>query len=68
MSKLNDLLENLSSDAKLNAKYLETPEQVMEEAGLNDKEKNAMRSGDENSLTDVNSDKRAYSKYIRNPD
>ncbi|MPY24997.1 hypothetical protein FM037_09250 [Shewanella psychropiezotolerans] len=68
MSKLNDLLENLSSDAKLNAKYLETPEQVMEEAGLNDKEKNAMRSGDENSLTDVTSDKRAYSKYIRNPD
>ncbi|BAJ01331.1 hypothetical protein [Shewanella violacea] len=66
MSKLNDLLENLSSDAKLKAKYLENPEQVMEEAGLNDKEKTAMRSGDEKSLTDITGDKRAFSKYIYN--
>ncbi|WP_076410743.1 hypothetical protein [Shewanella sp. UCD-KL12] len=68
MSKLNDLLENLSSDANLKAKYLENPELVMEEAGLNDKEKAAMRSGDEKSLTDLTGDKKAYGKYIVNPD
>lgn len=66
MSKLNDLLENLSSDADLKAKYLENPEQVMEDAGLNDAEKKAMLSGDEKSLIDLTGDKKAYSKYIFN--
>ncbi|AQS38969.1 Aromatic-ring-opening dioxygenase LigAB, LigA subunit [Shewanella psychrophila] len=64
MSKLNDLLENLSSDAKLKAKYLDNPEEVMQKAGLNDKEKAAMRSGDEKSLTDVTGDKRTFSKHV----
>lgn len=68
MSKLNDLLENLSSDAKLKAKYLENPELVMEEAELNDEEKKAMLSGDEKSLTDLTGDKLVYKKHIRNPD
>ena len=68
MSKLNDLLENLSSDAKLKAKYLENPELVMEEVELNDEEKKAMLSGDEKSLTDLTGDKSVYKKHIRNPD
>lgn len=68
MSKLNDLLENLSSDAKLKAKYLENPELVMEEAELNDEEKKAMLSGDVKSLTDLTGDKSVYKKHIRNPD
>ena len=67
MSKLNELLENLSSDAALQAKYLENPEQVMEEAGLNDAEKKAMRSCDEKSLSDLTGDSKAYKKVIRNP-
>ncbi|NRB23794.1 hypothetical protein [Shewanella sp.] len=68
MSKLNDLLENLSSDAKLKAKYLGNPELVMEEAELNDEEKKAMLSGDEKSLVDLTGDKSVYKKHIRNPD
>ncbi|MEC4726616.1 hypothetical protein HWQ46_13750 [Shewanella sp. D64] len=68
MSKLNDLLEKLSSDADLKAKYLENPEQVMEQAGLNDAEKKAMLAGDEKALSDLTGDKSAYRKHVRNPD
>lgn len=64
MSKLHDLLQNLSTDADLKAQYLENPEQVMEAAGLNEEEKEAMRSGDEKSLTDLTGDKQAYGKHV----
>ncbi|WP_064791871.1 hypothetical protein [Shewanella woodyi] len=67
MSNLNDFLENLSSDAELQVRYLENPEQVMEEAGLSEEEKEAMRSGDEKSLSDLTGDQKAYKKVIRSP-
>lgn len=68
MSNLNDFLEKLSSDADLKARYLENPEQVMEEAGLSEEEKEAMRSGDEKSLSDLTGDSSIYRKHVRNPD
>lgn len=68
MSNLNDFLEKLSSDADLKARYLENPEQVMEEAGLSEEEKEAMRSGDEKSLSDLTGDLKAYKKHVFSSD
>jgi len=46
MSKLLDLMKQLGRDAALADRYDKDPEGVMQEAGLNDEEKQALRTRD----------------------
>lgn len=46
MSKLLDLMKQLGRDAALADRYDKDPEGLMQEAGLNDEEKQALRTRD----------------------
>lgn len=67
MSKLNELLQNLSTDAVLKQVYLDNPEKVMDEAGLTEQEKAALRSGDEQELIKLTGDTNVMGITVRAP-
>lgn len=46
MSKLAELLKRLGAEADLAIAYEENPQEVMEEAGLSEKEKKLLTKGD----------------------
>lgn len=62
-NNLNKLLTDLAKDRKLEKTFLKDPEKVMDEYGLGDDQKKAVRSRDEKAIQDESEKGASVARY-----